>query len=175
MPFTPYHFGPSGFIGLAFRKYVDIPVLLLANVVVDIEVLAITLLGLGWPVHRYVHNLLIGAAAGAAWGLLAYPLRNIFGKIMRLIRLPYQTTLLKMIISGILGIWLHAIIDAPANWDVRLFWPAKIRPFRHLLTDQQTKAICLAFLLAAVILYLRIATKYTKQPLKKGEQNEKTA
>jgi len=163
MPFTPYHFGPSAFFGLVFKKYIDLPVLLLANVVVDIEVLAITLLGLGWPVHRYVHNLLIGAAAGAVWGLLAYPLRNIFGKIMFAIRLPYQITLPKMIISGILGIWLHVLIDAPANWDVRLFWPAKIRPLWHLLTEQQTKAICLAFLLAAIVLYTIIVYKTAKQ------------
>jgi membrane-bound metal-dependent hydrolase YbcI (DUF457 family) len=163
MPFTPYHFGPSAFFGLVFKKYVDSPVFLLANVIVDIEVLVITLLGIGWPVHRYVHNLLIGAAAGAVWGLLAYPLRNLFKKIMQLIRLPYQTSLPKMLISGVLGIWLHIVIDAPANWDIRPFWPARINPLWHLLTEQQTKAICLAFLLAAVILYLPIAIKYTKQ------------
>jgi membrane-bound metal-dependent hydrolase YbcI (DUF457 family) len=160
MPFTPYHFGPSAFFGLVFRKYIDIPVFLLANIAVDIEVLVINLLGLGWPVHRYVHNLLIGAAVGAVWGLSAYPLRNLFKKIMQLIRLPYQATLLKMIISGILGIWLHVLIDAPANWDIRLFWPSKIRPLWHLLTEQQTKAICLAFLLAAVIVYLYILAAY---------------
>jgi len=49
MPFTPYHFGPSGFWGLAFRKWLDLPVFVLANVIVDIEVLVIWFFGLGWP------------------------------------------------------------------------------------------------------------------------------
>ena len=163
MPFTPYHFGPSAFLGLLFRKWLDIPVFLLANVVVDIEVLVISLLGLGWPVHRYVHNLLLGAATGALWGLLAYPLRNLFKKTMQLIFLPYQTSLLKMVFSGILGIWLHVIIDAPANWDIRLFWPGKKTPFWHLLNENQTKTICLAFLLAAIALYIIAAYQTIKQ------------
>ena len=76
MPITPYHFGPSGFVGLALRKWLDIPVFVLANVVVDIEVLVIRLLGLGWPAHRYSHTLLIGAVVGAIWGVAAYPLRH---------------------------------------------------------------------------------------------------
>ena len=79
-----------------------------------------------WPVHRAVHTLLTGAIAGIIWGLAAYPLRNIFAKLMQVIHLPYKTSLLKMIVSGILGIWLHIIIDAPYNWDINLFWPSRI-------------------------------------------------
>ena len=82
MPFTPYHFGPSGFVGLVFRKWIDVPVFVLANVIVDIEVLVIMLFNLGWPRHRYCHTLLIGAAVGALWGVAAYPLRNLFKKIV---------------------------------------------------------------------------------------------
>ena len=41
MPFTPYHFGPSGFFGLALKKWIDLPVFLLANVIIDVEVLLI--------------------------------------------------------------------------------------------------------------------------------------
>ena len=40
MPFTPYHFGPSGFAGLLFRRWVNVPVFIAANVLIDIEVLA---------------------------------------------------------------------------------------------------------------------------------------
>ena len=123
MPFTPYHFGPSGFAGLVFKKYLDLPVFVLANVIVDIEVLLYD----HWPVHRYVHTLLLGAAAGILWALAAYPCREIFAKIMELLRLPYQASLKKMITSGILGIWFHVLIDSIYHWDVRLFWPSSIK------------------------------------------------
>ena len=80
MPFTPYHFGPSGFVGLLFRRWLDVPVFIAANVLVDIEVIAdsgfnyiwpLSLLGdfkgfaPGYPVHQlwHFHTLLVGGLA----------------------------------------------------------------------------------------------------------------
>lgn len=154
MPFTPYHFGPSGFIGLVLRKWLDIPVFVLANVIVDLEVLVINFLGVGWPIHRYVHTLLIGAAAGILWATVAWPLRNLFKMIMQTLRIPYQTSFLKMLVSGVLGVWLHVVIDSIYHWDVRVFWPSKVKPLYKLITGQQVEAICLVFLIAALVLYI---------------------
>jgi membrane-bound metal-dependent hydrolase YbcI (DUF457 family) len=158
MPFTPYHFGPSGFIALAFRKWIDVPVFVLANVVLDIEVLIIKTLGLGYPVHRYCHTLLIGAVVGVAWGLAAYPLRSVFKRLMDLIRIPYRTGLRKMLISGMLGVWLHVLIDGVYHYDVRLFWPSKSislwRITQRRLGKEQIETLCLCFLLAAAALYV---------------------
>ena len=154
MPFTPYHFGPSGFIGLAFRKWIDIPVFVLANVIVDLEVLVIRLLSAGWPIHRYIHTLLIGAAAGIIWAMAAWPMRNVFKKIMQILRIPYEPTLWKMLVSGILGVWLHVSIDSIYHWHVRLFWPSKVKPLYELVTKQQVQTICLVLLIPALILYI---------------------
>ncbi|MDH4240861.1 MAG: hypothetical protein OEW48_14985 [Phycisphaerae bacterium] len=154
MPFTPYHFGPSGFIGLALRKWLDIPVFVLANVIVDLEVLVLRLLGVGWPIHRYFHTLLIGAAAGILWALAAWPLRNVFKKIMQILRIPYETSLWKMLVSGILGVWLHVVIDSIYHWDVCLFWPSKVKPLYAFVTKQQVETICLVFVIPAFVLYI---------------------
>ena len=163
MPFTPYHFGPSGFIGLTFRKWIDIPVFVLANVIVDLEVLVINFLGVGRPIHRYTHTLLIGAAAGIIWALAAYPMRNVFKKIMLLLRIPYKTSFWKMMISGILGAWLHVLIDSIYHWDVRLFWPSKAKPLYALVTKQQVQTICLVLLIPAFILYILTAIQSWKK------------
>ncbi|MHC4148619.1 MAG: metal-dependent hydrolase [Planctomycetota bacterium] len=163
MPFTPYHFGPSGFVGLALKKYIDLPVFVLANIAVDIEVLVINLLGSRWPMHRYAHTLLLGAGGGVIWAFAAYPLRHLFKKIMQKIGLPYQTNLRKMVISGILGVWLHAVIDALYHYDVRLFWPSRARPLWQLLTQAQIRAVCVAFFIAAAILYAIIVVRQAKQ------------
>ncbi len=164
MPFTPYHFGPSGFVGLIFRKWLDIPVFVLANVVVDIEVLLYN----RWPMHRHTHTLLIGAAIGALWGIAAYPLRHFFKKIMLFLRLQYDTSFLKMLISGILGIWFHIVIDAFYHRDVRLFWPSGITPLYRLISKQQVEAICLAFFVPAFIVYaIIVLLSIQKNKLKK--------
>jgi membrane-bound metal-dependent hydrolase YbcI (DUF457 family) len=154
MPFTPYHFGPSGFIGLVFRKWLDIPVFVLANVIVDLEVLIIVRFGLGYPIHRYVHTLLIGAAAGILWAIVAYPLRNLFKMIMQALRIPYQTSFLKMLISSVLGVWLHVVIDSIYHWDVRAFWPSRAKPLHALLTKYQVELLCVILFISALVLYI---------------------
>ena len=103
MPFTPYHFGPSGFVALVLRRWIDIPVFILANVIVDIEVLIAAILGLGYPIHRYAHTLLIGVVVGAVWGALACKAKPALMRAMQQLRIPYKTNFWKMVISGILG------------------------------------------------------------------------
>jgi membrane-bound metal-dependent hydrolase YbcI (DUF457 family) len=173
MPFTPYHFGPSGFFGLVFGKWIDLPVFVLANVIVDVEVLVIGALGLGWPIHRYCHTLLIGVVVGALWGIAAYPLRHFFKKIMRVFYIPYKTSLIKMVISGILGIWLHVLIDGIYHTDVRIFWPSKNMWFQQTLRKHITKAgietVCLLFCIAAFILYILLVTVFRRNWVRDNE------
>jgi membrane-bound metal-dependent hydrolase YbcI (DUF457 family) len=163
MPFTPYHLGPSAFLGLTLRKWLDVPVFVLANVVVDVEVLVIKLLGLGWPFHRYTHTLLLGAIAGAIWGIAAYPLRHTLGKIMQMLRIPYQTGFRKMVVSGVLGVWLHVVIDAIYHPDVRIFWPSRAKPLYELISQGWVKAICVGSFVAAAIVYAFTVVSYLKQ------------
>jgi len=157
MPFTPYHFGPSAFFGLVFRKWLDVPVFVLANVIVDLEVLVIMTFELGRPMHRYFHTLLIGAVVGIVWAMAAYPLRHTFKKVMRLLHIPYRTSLGKMIISGVLGVWLHVLIDGVYHHDVRVFWPNKTISLRRTMlsriSKEQVQTICAAFFVAAAVPY----------------------
>ncbi len=166
MPFTPYHFGPSGFIGLVFRKWLDFPVFVLANVIVDFEVLVVMLFNLGWPRHRYCHTFLIGAAVGALWGLAAYPLRNIFKKLMNLLRIPYKTSLPKMVISGILGLWLHILIDGAYHFDVKILWPNKIisiwRIIHRHLGKEQIETMGLIFFPVALVAYIFAVRSFSR-------------
>ena len=167
MPYPAYHLGPSGFFGLALRKWIDIPVFVLANVIVDLEVLFAP----KWPIHQYwhFHSLLIGGVAGAIWGIIAYkfkPLKWLFEWGMRLIRLPYKTNLWKTVISGVLGVWLHVVLDAVYHYDVLLFWPIKAkqlqRPLWRLVTQEQEKAICIGFWIAGIILYVLAVRSFNK-------------
>ncbi len=173
MPYTPYHLGPSGFIGLTFRKWLDVPVFVLANVIVDLEVLIITQFGLTYPIHRFTHTLLIGSAAGIIWALAAWPLRNLFKRLMQILRIPYQPSFWKMLVSGVLGVWLHVVIDAIYHPDVCLFWPAKVRPLYRLITRQQLEALCLAFFIAAIVLWGLTAILYSKRKIKESANIEK--
>ena len=165
MPFTPYHFGPTGFLALCFRRWIDVPVFVLANVVIDVEVLFAPI---GFKhTHWHFHTFLGGAVLGAAWGLLAFgikPLRRFFEKVMAFLRIPYKASLVKMAISGVLGVWAHTIIDGVYHYDVQAFWPnTKLliwRMSRGLFPKMGFDArkdriedICLVFFIMAIIPY----------------------
>jgi len=177
MPFTPYHFGPSGFVGLALRKVIDVPVFLLTNVIIDLEVLHHINFGhQRWPhQHWHFHTLLGGAIAGAIFGTAAYwikPVRRFFELGMRLVRLRYKPKLWKMIIAGVLGAWLHVVIDAIYHYDVQLFWPNKsrnlARPLWRLLSRNSAENMarvefwCLVCFIGAAILYVLAVRSFMK-------------
>jgi hypothetical protein len=172
MPFTPYHFGPSGFAGLLLRRWVDVPVFVAANVLIDVEVLADRYFGPGWPVHQlwHFHTLLVGGLAGAIFGALVYyikPLRWCSEKSMGLIGLGTKATLLSMVLAGVLGVWLHVLIDSCYHYDVQIFWPYS----RNLIlrwisrhsqtgiggTHQQVEFVCLVFWGLTAGLYLLLS------------------
>lgn len=163
MPFTPFHFGPSGCLALPLQKYVDVPVFVLANVVVDIEPLAVMTLGLPLPIHGYFHTLLIGSALGIIWGLIAWSFRGLTRKIMRLLRLPYLPSLSKTLISAILGIWFHVFLDALIYADVRPFYPFAGNPVLGLFSVKQLYLICSLSFIPAVAFYLIAAVSFIRK------------
>ena len=167
MPITPYHFGPSGFLGLVFRKWIDIPVFILANVVVDVEVLVLWLGGFGAPYHRYCHTLLIGGLVGALWGAAAYSLRPAFKTGMQMLHVPYSPSRLKMVVSGILGVWLHVLLDGTYHPDVKVFWPSQTSAIWKEavgpVSRGQIKTMCLLFFLAAIVPYVLAVVSYRRQ------------
>lgn len=143
MPFTPYHFGPSGFVGLLLRRWIDVPVFVAANVLIDIEVVADQYIAPGWPVHQlwHFHTLLIGGLVGAAFGALIYaikPLRWCSEKSMSLIGLPRKATLLSMILAGLLGACFHVAIDSFYHYDVQIFWPHAKNPIFQWASRQNS-------------------------------------
>lgn len=153
MPFTPYHFGPSALFGLPLKRWIDIPVLVLANVVIDLEPLAVMVFRLDYPLHGYFHTFLIGGLVGLLLGFAAYPLRPFFGFFMRVLRLPYQPTLFKMMLSGLLGVWLHLLFDAVLYKEMDPFWPIVGNPLHAVVRYQTLFLVCEVSLIVAVALY----------------------
>ena len=167
MPFTPYHFGPSALLALPFKKYIDIPTFILANVAVDFEPLAVIVFGLDYPLHGFFHTFLIGSIVGIFWGLLAYFIKPIFKWPMKFLLLPYPPTITKTILSGILGVWFHVFLDSFLYRDICPFWPIAFNPFLRVLRPSSLYLICEISLLAALIIFpARAISLYRKQKSK---------
>ena len=178
MPFTPYHFGPSGFIGLLFRRWIDPVIFVAANIVVDFEVL---FHGDKWA-HRvwHFHTFLIGAAVGALFGAIIYlikPLRFSIAQCMNFLHIRYQTSLLKMTIAGSLGACFHVLIDAFYHWDVQPLWPKRQNPLWHAVNDSwaadaatkhNIEIFCLLSFIGVIILVVLAVLQYNKKQTTKG-------
>jgi hypothetical protein len=165
MPYTPYHFGPSSLIGLLLRKWIDFPVFVLVNIAIDLEILIVEILRPRHFVPRYAHTLLLGAAAGILWGIVAYFFRGFFKWIMDKIQLPYKTSIRKMIFSGIIGAWVHILIDGLYRSDVRLFWPSKLINPLNRFSKREVELFCVLCFIAAFAVYIRILAKKPKKSL----------
>ena len=89
---------------------------------------------------------------------------------MKLVRVSYQPKRWKMILSGILGAWLHVTMDAVYHYDVQMFWPAKAknlqRPLWRIITQKQEIYICIALGIVAIGLYLLAVRSFNKKQRK---------
>jgi len=155
-PYTPYHIGPSCLLGFLLRRWVDIPVFVLSNFAIDIVV---SVVGLWRPrsfVLEHFHTLLIGAAVGILWGIAANLFRGLFKWIMLKIRLRYQTNIRKMIFSGILGTWVHILIDSLYQSDTNLFWPVKLTKQSFRFNRRLLDILLILCFISAFVVYLYV-------------------
>ena len=156
MPFTPVHFGPHACLGLPLQRSIDVPVFIASNIAVDIEPLLVIVYGLHYPLHGYCHTFLIGSFVGLLFGLLAFPFRKVIGKAMLFLLLPYAPTLGKMVLSGILGVWLHIFFDAPLYIDIKPFYPLSGNPFLDIVSMKVLYGACALLVVPALVIYLAL-------------------
>ncbi len=163
MPFTPFHFGPCACIALPLNRYIDIPVFILANVVVDLEPLAVIVFDLNYPLHGYFHAFLTGTVVALTWGLIAYSGKDIIQRLMKLFCVSYETNFYKMLLSAILGVWFHILLDAPLYTDIQPFWPFRGNSLYGLFGRGAVYSICKISFLPALVLYIIAVTSYIRE------------
>lgn len=155
MPFTPFHFGPAACVALPLRKRVDFLSFLLVNVAIDLEPLAAIHLNLNYPLHGYAHTFIGAVVVGILSGWALYALRRHTAKLMSFLRLDSTPSLPMVIFSGVLGGWLHVLLDSTLYPDIRPFYPLAANPLLNLISFGQMYLGCAILFLPALVLYFR--------------------
>jgi membrane-bound metal-dependent hydrolase YbcI (DUF457 family) len=132
-------------------------------VAVDLEPLAVILFGLNYPLHGYFHTFLVGTVVALVWGLIAYWGKSILQRLMKLFHLSYETNFRKMLLSAILGIWFHILLDGQLYTDIQPFWPLKANPLYGLLSYNTVYLICKISFLPAIVLYIIAVASYVRK------------
>jgi len=108
--------------------------------------------------------------------------RNILKRIMRILKLPYNASFKKMLISAVLGVWFHVIVDSIGYRDVKPFYPLDFNPMLGVMTRSTVYLFCLLSFIPAIMMvyvirvlphrrfrYKRRKRKFTYKDENRGE------
>jgi hypothetical protein len=133
MPFTPLHLGPALAIGLPLRRYLHAPTFIVANVILDVEPFLVLVLGLNYPLHGYLHTVLLALAVGLLLGAVMFrleaPLQPLYQKIQLEASRPLK--LQSFLLAGVLGTLLHVVLDAFLYAEMEPFFPWAANPLLY--------------------------------------------
>jgi len=71
----------------------------------------------------------------------------------KVFRLSSAPTIKRMLISGVLGTWLHVALDAPLYRDIRPFWPLSANPLLGTIGSDALYAFCAWSFIPALVIY----------------------
>lgn len=125
MPFTTYHLGSALLIGYVLRKKVCWAALLICSVfVVDVEPIAVVVTRTGDDLHGYAHTFVASLALGALVGFVLYFARGYVKLLLSDLGLcNYCDSLRSYVLGGIVGWFIHVLMDAPIYHDIKPFRP----------------------------------------------------
>lgn len=130
MPLTPFHFGPGLLLKAIFEKSFWFSSFVLANVLIDLEVLhnlAYGRLPLHGILHTYLAGTVIGLFSGVMMAVIGLGLAQVVSlrifRLHQLLRQSWKRTLLLSMIGGLAGGISHILLDSLMHRDMQPFWP----------------------------------------------------
>jgi len=161
MPFTPFHFGPALLLGLILFGVVDLPALLIASVIPDIEPFYVMYFDVsGYPLHGFFHSYLGASILAFLVTALVYPLRGLFGKVMAFFRIPQKTSLKKILFTSFVGVYSHVFLDSFLYREMAPLYPLQGNSFINILVPYQYSVIygfcSLSFILGIIVYLVRV-------------------
>lgn len=143
MPFTPFHLGPALLLGLLFA--LNLPVLLVASVILDIEPFySMFINDLGYlhgPFHTYLAATFIGIGLALASGKFGIPFK-------------------KAIYASLMGVYSHIFLDSFLYQDIKPFYPFQANPFYMVISSIDIYSFsALAFLPAFIIIIYKTRSR----------------
>jgi len=144
VPFTPFHLGPALGFGIPLRKYMHLPMFMVANVIVDVEPFFVLLLGLDYPLHGYLHTFILAFPVGLTLGYVMFLLERFFSPLYKKLPLGKDMTLnlRSFIVAGTIGTLLHVLLDSPLYSDIQPLYPLTINPLYDPSLSLELYAFC---------------------------------
>jgi membrane-bound metal-dependent hydrolase YbcI (DUF457 family) len=164
LPITPFHFGPGALIKAAAPKHFSWTVFVLANVVIDLEPIALFLL-IGDPAHPLLHTLPGALGVAALVAVLGRQACEYFLRLWNRQLAPgWQTgmlavdpliTKLAAWISALVGTLSHIALDSIMHVDVEALWPFVTRNrVQGVISLDALHGVCVGAALLALAIWI---------------------
>jgi len=156
MPFTPFHFGPGLLISLTFLSFIDILTFLIASVIIDIEPFLVLVFDLNYPLHGFLHSFLGGTFIAIPLAVITYKIRGYFSSLLSFLKVEQKFSFNKILVSSIIGIYIHILLDSPIYLDIQPFFPFEFNPFysNTLWPGLYIYLICAWCFVGAILVYI---------------------
>lgn len=152
MPFTPFHWGPTSLIGLAWFRRFDFATLLTATTIIDFEPLIVLRLSLDYPTHGFFHSFVGSSPLAVITAIVMYLLRDRIRGIMADFNLQQNSSFRMILWSSFFGFYFHIVIDSLIYRGMNPFYPFKGNPL-YAVSPSYMYLFCSGALLAALFLY----------------------
>lgn len=129
MPFTPFHWGPSSWVGLLLFRFINFGAFLVASVIIDVEPFCVLVFNLHYPLHGFLHSFLGGTIAAVLFSMVAYRSQPLTNRVLKPFRLAQDSTYGVILFSCLLGVYFHIFLDSFLYTDIRPFFPLSVNPF----------------------------------------------
>ena len=162
MPFTPFHLGPALLFGLALSVAFDLPTLLVASVIPDVEPFYVMYFHVSdYPLHGFFHSYLGSSILALLVVFIFYPLRGLLSRIMVVFRIQQKSSFKKILFTSFVGVYFHVFLDSFLYEEMMPFYPFQGNPFFDLLFAYGSYRIIYGFcsitaLLGIILYFYRI-------------------
>lgn len=164
MPLTPFHLGPGSLIGLSLFSIFDLPALLIASVIVDIEPFSVLMFNLSYPLHGFFHSFLGGSIFAGLTSVAVYMFRNNIRRLTSHFKLAQESSFKKILLSSVFGVYFHILLDSPLYSDIKPFYPLDVNPFYGMFQAGEIYFFSGISFFAAMLVYLaRLLIPYARR------------
>ena len=162
MPFTPFHLGPALLFGLVLSVAFDLPTLLMASVILDLEPFYVVYFHVsGYLLHGFFHSYLVSSILAALMAVIAYSLRDLLNRIMVTFQISQKSSFKKTLFTSFVGVYFHVFLDSFLYEEMMPFYPLQSHPFVNVASAYGRYTVIygfcsITFVLGAILYFSKI-------------------
>jgi membrane-bound metal-dependent hydrolase YbcI (DUF457 family) len=146
VPFTPFHLGPALLFGLALSAIFDLPTLLVASVIPDLEPFYVIYFHVSdYPLHGFFHSYLGSSILAVLAAFIVYPLRSLLNRLMMVFRISQKSSFKKILFTSFVGVYFHVFLDSFLYEEMMPFYPSQGNPFINILSSYDSYRVVYDF------------------------------